>query len=72
LIQSIPAKIAMPVLALSGDVDMLPGVDTSFMAKAAQAIAKMVQHGKYQLLHGQSHDMDAEVLAPVLSEFYED
>jgi len=43
---------------------------TSFMAKAAQAIAKMVPHGKYQLLHGQSHDEDAEVLAPVLSEFY--
>jgi pimeloyl-ACP methyl ester carboxylesterase len=28
--------IAVPVLALSGDVDMLPGVDTSFMAKAAE------------------------------------
>jgi pimeloyl-ACP methyl ester carboxylesterase len=63
-------KIAVPVLALSGDVDMLPGVDTSFMAKAAQAIAKMVPHGKYQLLKGQSHDVDAEVLAPVLSEFF--
>ena len=62
--------ITMPVLALSGDVDMLPGVDTSFMAKAAQEIAKMVPHGKYQLLHGQRHDVDAEVLAPVLSEFY--
>ena len=63
-------QIAVPVLAISGDVDMLPGVDTSFMAKAAQAIAKMVQHGKYQPLHGQSHDVDAEVIAPVLGEFY--
>ena len=26
-------KITMPVLALSGDVDMLPGVDTSFFRK---------------------------------------
>jgi pimeloyl-ACP methyl ester carboxylesterase len=63
-------QIAVPVLALSGDVDMLPGVDTSFMAKAAQAIAKMVPHGKYQLLKGQTHDVDAEVIAPVLSQFY--
>jgi len=38
-------KITMPVLALSGDVDMLSGVDTSFMAKAAEAIARMVPHG---------------------------
>jgi hypothetical protein len=60
----------VPVLALSGDVDMLPGVDTYFFRKAAQAIAKMVPHGKYQLLKGQNHDVDAEVIAPVLSEFY--
>ena len=63
-------KIAMPVLALSGDVDMLPGVDTSFFATAAKAIAGMVQHGKSQLLQGQNHNVDVEVIAPVLSEFY--
>jgi pimeloyl-ACP methyl ester carboxylesterase len=63
-------RITMPVLALSGDVDMLPGVDTSFFRKAAQAIANMVPHGKYQILSGQNHDVDSEVLAPVLSKFY--
>ena len=63
-------KITMPVLALSGDVDMLPGVDTSFMAKAAEAIASMVPHGKYQLLKGQNHDVKTEVIAPVLGKFY--
>jgi pimeloyl-ACP methyl ester carboxylesterase len=63
-------RITMPVLALSGDVDMLPGVDTSFFRKAAQAIADMVPHGKYQVLKGQKHDVKAEVIAPVLSEFY--
>jgi len=63
-------KITMPVLALSGDVDMLPGVDTSFMAKAAEAIAKMVPHGAYKLLSGQSHDVKAEAISPVLNEFY--
>jgi len=62
--------IRMPVLALSGDVDMLPGVDTSFFRKAAQAIADMVPHGKYQVLPGQNHDVKADVIAPVLSEFY--
>jgi pimeloyl-ACP methyl ester carboxylesterase len=65
-------KIPMPVLALSGDVDMLPGVDTSYFAKAAEAIARMVPHGTYKLLSGQNHDVDAEVIAPVLSEFYMD
>jgi pimeloyl-ACP methyl ester carboxylesterase len=68
--QELLEKIAVPVLALSGDVDMLPGVDTSFFAKGAEAIAGMVQHGKYQLLKGQNHNVDAEVIAPVLSEFY--
>jgi pimeloyl-ACP methyl ester carboxylesterase len=63
-------KITMPVLALSGDTAMFPGVDTSFFRKAAQAIADMVPHGKYQVLPGQNHDVKAEVIAPVLSEFY--
>jgi hypothetical protein len=42
----------------------------AFMPRAAQAIAKMVPHGKYRLLSGQSYDVDVEVIAPVLSEFY--
>ena len=62
--------ITMPVLALSGDLDMLPGVDTSYFRKAAEAIANMVPYGKYQLLTGQNHNVNAEVIAPVLSEFY--
>ena len=62
-------KIAVPVLALSGDVS-LPGGGSAFMPKAAQAIANMVPHGRYQLLSGQSHDVDVEIIAPVLSEFY--
>jgi pimeloyl-ACP methyl ester carboxylesterase len=65
-------KISVPVLALSGDTAMFPGVDTSFFAKAAEAIAKMVQHGKFQLLKGQNHDVKTEAIAPVLSEFYGD
>jgi pimeloyl-ACP methyl ester carboxylesterase len=63
-------KITMPVLALSGDAAMFPGVDTSFFRKAAQAIAKMVPHGKYQVLPGQNHDVKTDAIAPVLSEFY--
>ena len=62
--------IAVPVLALSGDVDMLPGVGTSFFRKAARAIADMVPHGKFQLLTGQNHDVKTEAIAPVLSEFF--
>ena len=60
--------IAVPVLALSGDVEMLPGVNTSFFAKAAEAIADRVQYGRFRLLSGQNH----EVIAPVLSGFYGD
>ena len=62
-------KIAVPALVLSGDVSM-PGGSTAYMPKAAQAIASMVQHGKYQLLKGQSHDVNNEVIAPVLATFY--
>jgi len=38
--------------------------------KAAQAIANMVPHGTYRVLSGPNHDVKAEVIAPVLSEFY--
>jgi pimeloyl-ACP methyl ester carboxylesterase len=62
-------KITIPVLALSGDVS-LPGTDMTYMPKAAQAIASMVPHGMYRQLKGQSHDVNAEVITPVLSEFY--
>jgi pimeloyl-ACP methyl ester carboxylesterase len=63
-------RIAVPVLAISGDTDLFPGVDASFFRKAARAIANMVPHGNYQVLPGQNHDVKAEVIAPVLSEFY--
>ena len=64
--------IAVPVLALSGDVEMLPGVNTSFFAKAAEAIADRVQYGTFRLISGQNHEVKAEVIAPVLSRFYGD
>ena len=62
--------IMMPVLALSRDVDMLLGVDTSFFAPAAKAIGDMVQYGTFTLLSGQNHDIKPEVIAPILSEVY--
>jgi pimeloyl-ACP methyl ester carboxylesterase len=64
------AKITMPVLALSGDTALFPGVDTSFFAKAARAIADMVPQGSFKLLSGQNHDVKPDAIAPVLSEFY--
>jgi pimeloyl-ACP methyl ester carboxylesterase len=66
LLEAIP----MPVLALSGDAELFPGADTSFFRTAARAIADMVPQGKFQVLPGQNHDVKAEVIAPVLSEFY--
>jgi pimeloyl-ACP methyl ester carboxylesterase len=50
-------KIQMPVLAISRDTDMLPGVDTSFFVPAAKAIADMVSNGTFKLLSSQTHNV---------------
>jgi pimeloyl-ACP methyl ester carboxylesterase len=63
---SVPAGLAsvtVPTLAMAG------GAGPDFMSRTAQAIAEAVPHGQYRILDGQSHDLVAEVLGPVVREF---
>jgi pimeloyl-ACP methyl ester carboxylesterase len=58
------ASIAVPLLAISG------GQSPAFMHHGAQALADTLPNAQYRLLPGQTHDIEASVLAPVLEEFF--
>ncbi|MFJ8201177.1 alpha/beta fold hydrolase [Streptomyces sp. NPDC096152] len=58
------ASIKVPVLAVAG------GASPGWMRVAAQQVAQLAAQGTYRTLEGQSHAVEAEVLAPVLAEFF--
>jgi hypothetical protein len=39
------------------------------MKTGAEALAEALPNGEFRLLHGQSHDVAADAIAPVLTEF---
>jgi len=57
------SKVVSPTLVLNGTV--LP-----FMKDTAVALAKAIPHAQQRTLDGQPHDVNLEVLAPVLAEFF--
>ena len=62
------AKLSMPVLVMDGgaNLTMLP-----FMHESASALAKAIPHAQQRTLEGQTHDVKADVIAPVLVQFFE-
>jgi pimeloyl-ACP methyl ester carboxylesterase len=58
------ASVPVPVLSLAGDAS------PAWLREAAQAVAQAVPEGAYRSLPGQSHLVEPEVLAPVLTEFF--
>jgi hypothetical protein len=58
------AAMTAPLLALIG------GTSPAWMQQATCAIADAASDGRYGLLEGQTHEVAAEVLAPVLIEFF--
>lgn len=58
------AAVTIPTLVLDG------GASFPFMGVTAQALAERLPHGRRRTLEGQRHDVDAEVLAPALEEFF--
>jgi pimeloyl-ACP methyl ester carboxylesterase len=58
------ASIAVPTLVMAG------GASPAFMQEAAQAVARALSNARLRTLAGQTHDVDPEVLAPVLVEFF--
>ena len=58
------AEVTIPTLVLAGSASM------PFMPVTAQAIVEHLPNGQYRVLEGQSHDVSAEALAPVLTAFF--
>jgi pimeloyl-ACP methyl ester carboxylesterase len=57
------AKVVVPTLVMNGTA--IP-----FMLDTAQALASAIPHAQHRTLEGQTHDVNLEVLAPVLVEFF--
>jgi pimeloyl-ACP methyl ester carboxylesterase len=57
------AKVNVPTLVMNGTV--IP-----FMLDTAKELAKAIPHAQHRTLEGQSHDVNLEVLAPLLVEFF--
>ncbi len=60
------AEVTIPTLVLYGNASM------PFMPESARAIVDHLPDGRVRMLEGQSHDVAAEAIAPVLAEFFND
>jgi pimeloyl-ACP methyl ester carboxylesterase len=60
------AKIAVPVLIMDGGATEWP-----FLHVTAKALADAIPNAQHRTLEGQTHEVAAEALAPVLIEFFE-
>jgi pimeloyl-ACP methyl ester carboxylesterase len=58
------AKVTMPVVVVDG------GASPAWLHHGADALAKVLPDASRQTLEGQTHMVDASVLAPVLSDFF--
>ena len=58
------AAVPVPVLALAG------GASPAWMREAARAVADAAPRGTYRALEDQTHMVDPNVLAPVLTDFF--
>jgi len=59
------ARVAMPALIMNGGAS-----EWSFMHSAAVALANAMPNAQHRSLEGQTHEVAAEALAPVLVEFF--
>jgi pimeloyl-ACP methyl ester carboxylesterase len=58
------ARVAVPTLVMDGS-ESFP-----FMHVTAQTLANAIPNAKHRTLEGQTHEVAAEALAPVLIEFF--
>jgi pimeloyl-ACP methyl ester carboxylesterase len=63
------SRILSPVLILDGGASLAA---MPFMRASAEALAKAIPNAERRTLEGQRHDVDPNVLAPVLAEFFGD
>ena len=58
------ASVTVPALVMNG------GASYPFMYDTARALSQAMPHAELRTLEGQRHDVDLDVLAPVLMEFF--
>ncbi len=58
------ARVTVPALVMAG------GESYPFMQVTARALADAMPNGEHRILPGQTHEVAAEALAPVLVEFF--
>jgi pimeloyl-ACP methyl ester carboxylesterase len=58
------AHVTVPTLALAG------AKSPAWMHSGSRALARALSRAEYRALEGQTHDVDAKALAPVLDEFF--
>jgi pimeloyl-ACP methyl ester carboxylesterase len=58
------ARVQVPTLVISGTRGL------PFMLETAKTLSRTIPRAELRTLDGQAHDVHAEVLAPVLAEFF--
>jgi pimeloyl-ACP methyl ester carboxylesterase len=58
------AQVSVPALVMAGDAGL------PFMPEAARALSQAIPRGQLRILGGQTHQVNPEVLAPILVEFF--
>jgi pimeloyl-ACP methyl ester carboxylesterase len=61
------ANVKVPALIMDGGANL---AFMPFMHATASALAKAIPHAQHRTLEGQTHDVNLEVLAPALVEFF--
>jgi pimeloyl-ACP methyl ester carboxylesterase len=61
------ASLTVPVLVMDGGANLAV---MPFMHATASVLAKAIPHAQHRTLEGQTHDVSAEVLTPLLVEFF--
>jgi pimeloyl-ACP methyl ester carboxylesterase len=60
----VAARVSVPALVIAGDAGI------PFMPGTARTLSQAMPHGQLRILEGQTHEVSAAVLAPVLAEFF--
>ena len=58
------ARVTVPALVMSG------GASYPFMYDTARALSQAMPHAELRVLQDQTHNVDPDVLVPVLAEFF--
>jgi pimeloyl-ACP methyl ester carboxylesterase len=58
------ARVSVPTLVMNG------GAGYPFMEVTVKALANVMPNGQHRIIEGQTHDLAAEAVAPVLREFF--